>query len=72
MIAFLWAIFNGDFSAEQVEDETQWHKCATPRFVRWKHGNIGQTMRKRLPNGHWAYEQADKVHHQFPNPDGTD
>jgi hypothetical protein len=29
-------------------------------------------MRKRLPNGHWAYEQADKVHHQFPNPDGTD
>jgi len=32
MTIFL-ASYNGDFFAEQVEDETQWHKCATPLFV---------------------------------------
>jgi hypothetical protein len=68
MIGFLFALFNGDFWAEQVEDETKWHKCATPLFVRMKHGNIGQTVRRRLSNGHWDYEQADKLapHHVPP------
>jgi len=61
MVGLLLAIFNGDFRAEVVTDETIWHKRATPLLVRLLHGNIGQTMRRRLPNGRWTYEQVDKI-----------
>lgn len=61
MISLLLAVYNGDFSAEQVEDESNWHKCATPWLERMRFGDIGQTMRKRLSNGSWTYERADKI-----------
>lgn len=60
-IGLLVSFWNEDHRADQVADQTKWHKCATPRLVARKFGNIGQTYRRRNKEGLWIYEDENKI-----------